>query len=225
MNPEDSVLVGVINTKRDLNFLLDQHWYRIPYERMVRGIHADYLAFFLSGKVFKSFSGSIPYFARITGYELRTRRDLIPDAPNHPRADQRYFRIAVEPPQRKAPPITNPTKRVITFIHTTGDRFQAAQTISDLYSDADHFVDRLVYALGKKYHIQRMWEAERKYNPLAPGFRISRNSLVMDAAAGSPDRTIYLDMTQSEDTILAAIRAEIESYDGPVTIHIPLEGI
>ncbi|RMG75243.1 MAG: hypothetical protein D6711_07075 [Chloroflexi bacterium] len=225
MNPEDSVLVGVIKTKRDLNFLLDEHWYRIPFERMKRGIYADYLAVFLSGKVFKSLSGSIPYYAKITGYELRTRRDLIPDAPDHPRADHKYFRIAVEPPQSKTPPITNPTKRVITFIHTTGDRFQAASTISDLYSNADHFVDRLIYTLGKKYHIQQLWEAERKHNPLAPGLRISRNNLVMDAAADTPNHTIYLDMTQSQDTILAAIRAEIESYDGPVTIHIPLEGI
>jgi hypothetical protein len=47
----------------------------------------------------------------------------------------------------------------------------------------------------------------------------------MDAAATPRDHTIYLDMAQSEDTILAAIRAEIEAYDGPVTIHIPLEGL
>ena len=32
MLPEDSVLVGVINRKRDLVYALDQHWYRIPQD-------------------------------------------------------------------------------------------------------------------------------------------------------------------------------------------------
>ena len=62
MLPEDSVLVGVINRKRDLVYAQDQHWYRIPQERMPRGITADYVAFFLS-RSFGERNGAIHFYA------------------------------------------------------------------------------------------------------------------------------------------------------------------
>jgi hypothetical protein len=163
MFPEDSVLVGVINSRRDFRFARDDHWYRIPQGIMPRGVRADYLAFFLSGGVFRDRRGTIPCFARVTGFELAYRRDLIPAQPNHPRADNVYYRVALDELQTKDPPIRNTTRRSFSFIYTTWDRFVAARTIGDLYSKGDHYVDRIYYALHDlSGRPARLADAERR---------------------------------------------------------------
>ena len=79
MFADDRVLVGVIKRKKDFEIAQGQSWYRIPQSQLPRGLNAEYIAFFLSGKTFRDRSGSIAYFARITGLELARRRDLLPD--------------------------------------------------------------------------------------------------------------------------------------------------
>ncbi|MBN8639587.1 MAG: hypothetical protein J0M07_29995, partial [Anaerolineae bacterium] len=68
--------MGVIQTKRDLAFARDDHWYRIPQAQMPRGVTTEYLAFFLSGKVFGEKSKAIQYYAPMRGLELVYRKDL-----------------------------------------------------------------------------------------------------------------------------------------------------
>ena len=36
---------------------------------------------------------SIRWYAQVRGHELVTRRDLLPDEPDHPRAEQRYYKL------------------------------------------------------------------------------------------------------------------------------------
>lgn len=225
MNPEDRVLVGVINRKRDLGYVRNEHWYRIPQKKMRDGVHADYLAFFLSGKVFKEQSGGVHYYARIRGLELAYRRDLLPKETDHPRAGEVYYRVALDELQEKQPPILNPTKRVISFIYTTWDRFIHATQISDLYSEADYYVDRIYHALRSEgVASERLWEAEKGLTEFAPGLRILCEQGTLNASARPASGAVYIDTSQSEDKILAAIRAEIERQGGPVTVNIPLEG-
>lgn len=107
------------------------------------GVFVEYVAFFLSGRVFKGQSGTVAYYAPRQGVELAYRRDLVPTEQNHPRADRVYYRVGLGALQEKQPPITNSSKRTITFIHTTWDRFHAARRIADLYSEADYFVSRV----------------------------------------------------------------------------------
>lgn len=147
MYPEDRVVVCVVKTKRDLKFVQEEGWYRIPQAQMPHGIYMEYIAFFLSGLVFKEKSGSVAYFARREGVELAYRRDLIPSQPDHKNADKVYYKIGLSDFQMKLPPITNPTRHSISFIHTTWDRFDTATEIKDLYSNADYFVDRIYHAL------------------------------------------------------------------------------
>ncbi len=222
MLPEDSVLVGVINRKRDLVYARDQHWYRIPQERMARGVTADYIAFFLS-RAFGERNGSIPYYAEKTGLELRYRRDLLPDEPDHRRADAVYYRVALGDFQVKNPPIRNDTKRTISFVYTTWDRFIHAQTIADLYSDDDVFVDRLFYSLhARGLNVSRSWNAEQRSDEFAPGLRIlldSGASLIASTRQGGG--AYYLDRSQGEDSILQAILAEIANNRGTATVSIP----
>ena len=145
MYADDRVLVGVMSRKRDLAIAREQGWYRIPQGQLQRGLNAEYLAFFLSSKGFGRQGGGIAYFARITGIELARRRDLLPD--EETRADELYYKVQFRDLVEKDPPIENFPARSISFIRTTWDRFVSAETISDLYSAADFYVDRVFYAL------------------------------------------------------------------------------
>ncbi|MBI5669430.1 MAG: hypothetical protein HZC41_15610 [Chloroflexi bacterium] len=146
MYPEDRVLVGVINRRRDLEHARRDRWYRIPLERMPNGVDVEYIAFYFS-RAFKERNGGIHCFAELRGLELAYRHDLLPNEADHPRANHVYYKVQLGDLIEKNPPVLNPTRRAISFIYTTWDRFACAQTISDLYSQADYFVDRVYYAL------------------------------------------------------------------------------
>jgi hypothetical protein len=221
--PEDSVLVGVINRRRDLVYARDQHWYRIPEKRMPRGITAEYIAFFTS-RNFGERNGAVHYFAQVKGFELARRRDLLPNEAENVRADEAYYRIALGDFQYKEPPVVNNTKRSITFIYTTWDRFVHARTIADLYSDGDYFVDRLFYALHDHgLNVTRSWDAERNVDDFAPGLRIMDDKgRTFIASAQRRAGAHYLDPTDGEDSILKAILERINNTPGPATLSIPI---
>ena len=139
MYPDDRVLVGVVNRKKDFRIACNQHWYRIPQNQMPRGIQAEYIALFLSGKTFKEQAGGIAWFARITGLELARRKELLPDEDK--KAEEIYYKVQFRHLVAKAPPILNVSKRSISFVRTTWDRFVSARTIPDLYRIADGYAD------------------------------------------------------------------------------------
>src|SRR5690606_1422252 len=124
--------------------------------------YAEYVAFFLS-RAFKEQNGGIHYYARRTGVELVRRSDLLPDEAGHPRADCWYHKLQLGELRAKTPPVLNPTKRRVSFIFTTWDRFCAALILADLYSEADQFVDRVFHALRQSgLAPERIWEASRR---------------------------------------------------------------
>jgi hypothetical protein len=222
MFPEDRVLVGVINRKRDLAYARDAHWYRIPQARLTQGVHAEYLAFFLSS-AFREHNGGIRFYARRTGVELVHRRDLLPQQADHPRANEIYYKVQLGALLEKTPPILNPARRPVSFIYTTWDRFVHAEQISDLYSRSDYFVDRIYHALRNRgIQSYRTWDAQ--YPNAAPEIRVlcQQGAVVASTEAGA-DR-FYLDSNQQEDQLLALILARIAEAGGPVFVNVPLEG-
>jgi hypothetical protein len=225
MYPEDRVLVGVMNTKRDFSFAKDNSWYRIPQKRMPNGIHVEYIAFFLSGAVFKEKSGGIHYFAQKRGVELAYRHQLVTNQPNHQRANEVYFKVQLGELREKSPPITNLTHRTIAFVYSTWDRFVHARTIADLYSPADYYVDRIYHALrNRELQPLRIWEAQKRETGYAPQLRILCQKGTVVASVEQNEGNIYLDSHQPDDSILATIYAAIARNGGPVMINIPLEG-
>ncbi|MGF1506379.1 MAG: hypothetical protein ACFB51_14795 [Anaerolineae bacterium] len=134
MYPDDRVLVGVMPNPDDLTRAMQQHWYRVPVEKAPKGIHAEYIAFYFTRHFPEDLRWGIHYYARRTGHELARRVELLPDEPDHPRAQQMYFKVQLGTLKRKSPPIVSQTWRRITFIHTTWDRFVAARVVSDLFS-------------------------------------------------------------------------------------------
>ena len=149
MQPEDRVLVAVMSRPQDFEVARDQGWYRVPEMKAPRGVFFEYVAFYFTA-AFGEQKYAIHYYARRLGHELVTRRDLLPDEPDHPRAGERYYKLQLGPLQRREPPIVSQRWRRITFIHTTWDRFQAAHEINDLFVEGDEFVDRLYHALREE---------------------------------------------------------------------------
>jgi hypothetical protein len=221
MFPEDRVLIGVINRKRDLATAQAEGWYRIPQRRMPRGVNVEYIGFFLSG-AFKEKNGGIHYYAETKGLELAYRKELLPKEADHPRANDVYYKLQIGDLIDKQPPVLNPTRRPITFIYTTWDRFVSAEQISDLYSQDDYFVERIYHALRDKgVYSERTWQAE--YKGAAPQLRILCENGNVDASTSEGDGMFYLDKTEAEDKLLAQILAKIAAKGGPVFLHLPLD--
>jgi hypothetical protein len=131
--PEDRILVALMNNAKDWQRVLDEGWYRIPVKYAPPGTPAfDWVAFYFS-KLFASDKWAIHYYAHIEGHELMTRKDLIPAQPDHKRANNWYYKLQLGPLQHKLPPIVSNNWRRITFIVTSGDRFEAAEEINDLF--------------------------------------------------------------------------------------------
>jgi hypothetical protein len=225
MYPDDRVLVGAVTRKKDLKLARDQGWYRIPQARMPRGVHTEYVAFFLNSRVAGQPEGGIYYFAEPAGVELKYRRDLLPDEADHPRANDVYYQVQLRNWREKSPPVLNPTRRTFAFIYTTWDRFVRAREIKDLYSDADYFVDRIYHALRSDglTGLECYWDAERKQTGFGAHIRVlcERGSLIASTERAVGD--IFLEDGAPEDTILAQIRAEIARHGGPLMINIPLD--
>ncbi len=225
MFPDDRVLVGVIKRKKDLKLARNQHWYRIPQARMQRGVHAEYLAFFLSGKVAGQPESGIYYFAERAGLELAYRRDLLPDEADKPTANEVYYKVQLRNWQPKTPPVLNTTNRAFSFIHTTWDRFVHAREIRDLYSDADYYVDRIYHALRTDglTALERYWDGERRETGHGAQLRILCERGVLTASADPTGGDILLESGVEEDEILAKIRAAVARQGGPVMVNIPLD--
>jgi len=226
MYPEDRVLVGVVNRKRDLDHARYGHWYRIPYGRG-RGIHAEYLAFFLS-RAFGAENSAVRYYARRTGHELVRRRDLLPEEMDHPRADALYYKIQLGELREKVPPVVNPTRRPVVFIYTTWDRFIVAEQISDLYSTADYFVDRVHFALRNAgIPSDRYWEAEQASDDGGAQVRVmcQQGEMIATTAQAATGR-LHLPASDSLEAVkqmVAQIRDRIEALGGILTPPVPLE--
>ena len=154
---EDRVLVAYVPSPADFEIVRREGWYRIPQRFAPKGLHAEYIAFYFGSK-FGAEKWAIQYDARRAGHGLARRRDLLPDQPNHPRADDIYYKIQLEPLQKLAQPIVSLRWRRVTFIHTTWDRFRDATEINDLFIEGGPYVDRLYTALR-----DRGIPAEREY--------------------------------------------------------------
>jgi len=133
-HPEDRVLVAVMNDPRDFEIARDEGWYRIPVKHAPPSTtEAAVLAFYFT-KAFGEEGWAIHWYTPILGHELALRRDLLPDEPDHPRADEPYYKLQLGPLVRLEPPIPSLRWRRITFIETSWDRFAAAREVRDLYA-------------------------------------------------------------------------------------------
>ena len=195
MHPEDRVLVAVMNRVQDFEIAHERGWYRVPAPKAPRGIFFEYLAFYFTA-AFADLKYAVHYYARNLGHELVIRRDLLPDEPGHPRAGEPYYKLQLGPLQRRQPPIVSRRWRRITFIHTTWDRFEAAEEINDLFIEGKGFVDRLYHALREEG-----LAPERQY-PLREG----GVEYVADLAVPCREGVIAIQAAEREQAVPGALR-------------------
>jgi hypothetical protein len=133
-HPSDRVLVAIMNNRRDFTIARDEGWYRIPTKYAPQGTtEAVVLAFYFT-RAFCDEKWAVHWYAPARGHELVSRRDLFPDEPDHPRADDTYYKLQLGSLMKLEQPIPSLRWRRITFIETTWDRFTAAEEINDLYA-------------------------------------------------------------------------------------------
>jgi hypothetical protein len=130
--PYALILVGVIPEPRDIEIARLLGWYRIPFRFAPKVVRVDFVAFYQPSSFGEGHAGRIETFAEVRGVELTTRVDLIKDEPNHPSADEQYYKIQIGPLQTLPKPIMAEAWKRITFLYTTGELFSKAGTIQDL---------------------------------------------------------------------------------------------
>jgi hypothetical protein len=206
---------------KDFELARDLGWYRVPEKKAGRGAFFEYVAFYFTA-AFGDRGYAVHYYARRLGHELATRRELLPDEPGHPRADEQYYKLQLAPLQRRDPPIVSLRWRRITFIHTTWDRFEAAEEINDLFAEGGEFVDRLYHALR-----EADLTPERRYPLREAGIEYIANLAVpcrggvvavdeAGAESGPPGALCFPPEKASNDPgdCLNAIRAAVDRQGG-----------
>lgn len=131
LSPLSLVLVCLVPQPRDLEIARLLGWYRIPLRTAPKVIAVDYLAFYQPAS-FGERGGRIEYVAAVQGHELTTRRELLRDEPDHPRAHEEYYKIQLGPLERLPYPILAERWKRLTFLYTTGEYLLRARTLHDL---------------------------------------------------------------------------------------------
>lgn len=129
-----TVLVCVIKDRRDLDALLVKKWYRIPVKHAPKR-RFQYLAFY-QPVGFGRRGMRIIYYARVLDQRIVRRKDVLPDEPKHPRADDYYFLFRVDNIKKLPRPIRNTAPRRISFGFTAVRRLLKSKDILQLYDVA-----------------------------------------------------------------------------------------
>lgn len=125
------VLVGVLNTPRDLEILKNEGWYRIPLAAAPKQDY-EYVAFYQPA-VFGREGKRIAHFGPIKTRETVKRIVLLPHEVSHPRAEADYLKITLEHLVTLPHPIRNIIPRRVTFGFTTLSRLLAAHELLALF--------------------------------------------------------------------------------------------
>ena len=130
------VLVAIMPNPRDLDIARLLGWYRIPLKSAPKILHPDAIAFYQTAAFSKGHKSQIECFAEVSGVELTTRAELFRDEPDHPRANEEYFKIQLRGVESLPHPILADEWKRFTFFYTTGSRIMTAESIRGLAMNA-----------------------------------------------------------------------------------------
>ncbi len=131
------ILVALIPHPRDLEIARLLGWYRVPLRSAPKVVDVDYLAFYQAAAFGEQHRWRIETIAEVRGHELTTRAELLRDEPDHPRANEEYYKVQLGPLQALPQPILTHRWRRITFLYTTGELLRAAKVVNDLVVRSD----------------------------------------------------------------------------------------
>ena len=164
--PEMLILVCLIPSPRDLEIARLLGWYRIPLRTAPKVIAVDALAFYQAGP-FGARAGRIEFHAPLRGHELTTRRELLRDEPDHPRAGEEYFKLQLGPLERLPQPVLADRWKRLTFLYTTGDYLLRARTLNDLVVRSEER-PRLWRSLRERAQADQSYQADLPAADLPP---------------------------------------------------------
>jgi len=151
--------VGIVNTKRDLQILEQERWYRVPDDvKLVRKElwPPQWFAAFETVTTSAS-SQQVARYARVEGIELKSREELFPGEPAGMRSGRLYQQLRLGPIQALPEPLRPQRPRRTPFIQTTFEKLVTAEQFNDLFDDSP-FEDRLWEALKKNnMEAERQW--------------------------------------------------------------------
>lgn len=133
----DLVLVAIVPNPKDIELARLLGWYRIPLKSAPKVIAVDYLAFYQTAAFEEQNRWQIQYISPVKGHELTTRSQLFRDEPEHPRANEEYFKIQIGDLVPLANPILADRWRRITFFYTTGYLLKKASSVRDLVVEGE----------------------------------------------------------------------------------------
>ena len=133
MKPADPVLIAYLPTPRDLELARTKRWYRVPVKHAPRALaQATALAFY-QGTSFGEQRWRIEYWAPIERCVETTRLALVPDEPDHPRADDPYVKVVLGAIQPLPQPLTSDQGRRLLFKSTVWGRLIRSTSLDELY--------------------------------------------------------------------------------------------
>ncbi len=209
----ERVLVAVMNNRRDFEIAREQGWYRVPTRHAPPSTtEATVLAFYFT-RAFGGEKWAIHWYGPVRGHELVRRRDLFPDEPDHPHADETYYKLQLGPLLKLEHPIPSHRWRRITFIETSWDRFIAAEEVNDLYiSGADGFYVTLKDGGFWPEREVELWEDGVAYTvDIALPCREGTVAICLEERPGPPSALRRAD--------LDAVREAVKRLGGPLPLN------
>ncbi len=133
----DLVLVAILPDPKDLELARLLGWYRIPLKSAPKVVSVDFLAFYQTAAFDEENRWRIKFVAPVKGHELTTRGQLFRDQPDHPRANEEYFKIQIGDLISLNNHIQADRWRRITFFYTTGLLLKNASSVRDLVVEGE----------------------------------------------------------------------------------------
>ncbi|MBI4064616.1 MAG: DUF559 domain-containing protein [Elusimicrobia bacterium] len=137
-----NVLIGVVKTRRDLEMILRERAYRMPVEAAPKRA-PRYIAFYQPSSVKEKgglikvhpagFDGTIRYWAPIKEKTKLPRVAIVPDEPDHPKAQESYWLIKLGPIRKLPRPIANKRRMRVVFGFTTLQKLKNSREVKDLF--------------------------------------------------------------------------------------------
>ena len=158
-------------TPRDMEIARLLGWYRIPLRTAPKVVAVDYLAFYQPSS-FGDRGGRIEYIAPLRGHELTTRRELLKDEPDHPHADEEYFKIQIGGLEKLSNAILAGKWKRLTFLYSTGEYLLKARTLNDLVVNDDERA-LLWRSLRERAENQQLYKTELPDADLPPDVLIA----------------------------------------------------
>jgi hypothetical protein len=132
LTDQSLVLVAIMPNVRDMEIARVLGWYRIPMKTAPKIVRTDLIAFYQPKAFGAEHQSRIEKYAEIRGVELVMRRELFRDEPDHPRAEEEYYKLQLGPLRELETPIPADRWKRFLFFYTTAEKLFSAKSMRDL---------------------------------------------------------------------------------------------